>query len=318
VATPFARSPALQNVGEIVMLGRVPSGLENEIALITGAGRGIGREIALAFAREGAHLVLVSRTESELADAAAACSAVGVKARALVADVATYADLEHAVAAALAEHGRVDIAVGAAGALGPIGPLWTADPSVWERTIRVNLLGAFHLCRAVLPHMLRQRRGKILLLAGGGGGTPLPRFSAYASSKAAIVRLTETLADEVRDAGVHVNALAPGFVDTRLLREIVAAGSRGGRQAEGARAALEGDGLTPPGEVAALACFLVSSASGGLTGKLVSAPHDRWREWGGQAEELNSSPLYTLRRLDPFTLDSLSGASPEATPPAHV
>jgi NAD(P)-dependent dehydrogenase (short-subunit alcohol dehydrogenase family) len=300
------------------MLGRVPSSLRNEIALITGAGRGIGREIALAFAREGAHLVLVSRTETELGDAVAACSAVGVRARAVVGDVATYADVERAVATALAEHGRIDIAVGAAGALGPIGPLANADPFEWERTIRVNLLGAFHLCRAVLPHMLRQRRGKVLLLAGGGGSTPLPRFSAYAASKAAIVRLTETLADEVRDAGVQVNALAPGFVDTRLLREVVAAGPRAGRQAERARAALEGDGLTPHGEVAAAACFLVSSGSRGLTGKLVSAPHDRWREWGGRAEELNAGPLYTLRRLDPFTLESLSDALSEAMPEAHT
>lgn len=294
------------------------SSLQDEIALITGAGRGIGREIALAFAHEAAHLVLVSRTESELADTAAACAAVGVRARAVVGDVAAYADLENAVAAALSEHGRVDIVVGAAGTLGPIGPLWIADASEWERAIRVNLLGAFHLCRAVLPHMLRQRRGKILLVAGGGGSTPIARFSAYASSKAAIVRLVETLAEEVRDAGVQVNALASGLVDTRLLREVEAAGPRAGQQAERARAALEGDGLTPPGEVAALARFLVASDSGGLTGKLVSAPHDPWREWGAQAEELNASPLYTLRRVDPFTLDSLAAAAPEVMPPAHT
>lgn len=136
----------------------------------------------------------------------------------------------------------------------------------------------------------------------------VPRFpvSAYASSKAAIVRLAETLAEEVREAGVQVNALAPGPVDTRLLREIEAAGPRAGGHAEWVRDARRRDELTPIAEVAALARFLASPASGKLTGKLVSARHDRWRDWAGRADELNRSPLYTVRRLDPFTLESLT------------
>jgi NAD(P)-dependent dehydrogenase (short-subunit alcohol dehydrogenase family) len=288
----------------------VPPSFENQVVLVTGAGRGIGRAIALAFAREGAQVVLLSRTKSELDEVAASSAKFGARARVVPADVTASAEVERAVAAAVAEHGTVDVAVAAAGALGPVGPLWKADPSEWERTLRVNLLGGFHLCRAVLPPMLRQGRGKIILVAGGGGSTPFPRFSAYAASKAAVVRLAETLADEVRESGVQVNALAPGLVDTRLLREVEAAGPRAGEHGEHVRLALAGsNGLTPEGEVAALALFLASSDSGALTGKLVSAPHDPWREWAGRAEELNATPLYTLRRLDPFTLESLRASA---------
>ena len=292
----------------------VPPGFENKVVLITGAGRGIGRAIALAFSREGAGLVLVSRTKNELEEVAASSAEFGTRPIVMPADVTRLAEVEHAAATALAMRGRVDIAVAAAGVLGPVGPLWKANPFDWERTLRVNLLGAFHLCRTVLPHMLREGTGKILLVAGGGGSTPFPLFSAYAASKAAVVRLAETLAEEVRESGVQVNALAPGLVDTQLLREVDAAGPRAGGHGERVRLALaEKSGLTPEGEVAALALFLTSSDSGALTGKLVSAPHDPWREWAGRAEELNSTPLYTLRRLDPFTLD-LFQASARGSP----
>jgi len=160
-------------------------------------------------------------------------------------------------------------------------------------------------CKALLPGMIERRQGKIINLSGGGATNPRPNFSAYAASKAAVVRFTETLAEEVRPFNIQVNAIAPGAINTRMLDELLASGDEAGEVAlSQARRQKEsgGDSLL---KVVDLAVFLASDESGSLTGKLISAQHDPWREWAGKADELNATPLYTLRRLDPFTLNPL-------------
>jgi len=279
--------------------------LSGQIALVTGAGRGIGRAIAVALARGGADLILLARSASELDETAAQVRDSGREAFSLVADVSRRADVQRAVAAGLARFDHVDILVNNAGTQPPIGPLVENDPAEWTHTVAVNLFGPFHCIQAVLPGMVARRRGKIINLSGGGATGPRPNFSAYAASKAAIVRLTETLAEEVRPYNIQVNAIAPGAVNTRMLDEVLMAGEAAGDELAAAQSR-QVQGGTPPELAAALVVFLASDASDGLTGKLISAPHDDWCTWDAQRiSEVSNSPWYTLRRMDPHTVRPL-------------
>jgi len=280
--------------------------LKDRTAIVTGAGRGIGRAIALAFAGEGARLFLAARTQRELTETAAACRDLGVVARPIATDVSNWDEVRHLVATAIGDTTQVDILVNAAGVYGPIGPTADIDVEAWEQAIKINLLGPLYLCRALLPHFMQWRAGKVVLLGGGGATAPLPNFSSYAASKAAVARLADTLAEELKAFNVQVNVIAPGLVDTRLQDEVLAAGDRAGPLFDKIKKAREsGAGAVSPEVAASLAVFLASPASGKLTGKLIAAPYDPWREWAGKADALNATPMYTIRRLDPFTIKPL-------------
>lgn len=278
--------------------------LKGKVAIVTGAGRGIGEAVAGAFAREGARSILVARTASEVVAAADAVRASGAAASAVPADVSDPAAADRIVQAAIETYGRVDILVNAAGVYGPIGPVWEADPREWVRAIEVNLFGTMYLSRAAVPHMIRQREGKIVNFSGGGATAPLPYFSAYAVSKSAVVRFTETLAEEVRSFNIQVNAIAPGAVDTRLQDAVLAAGDRAGPLFERIRRLRERqEGGVPRDLPASLAVFLASPASNGLTGKLIAAPYDGWQTWdAAKIADVMTLPWFTLRRLDPATI----------------
>jgi NAD(P)-dependent dehydrogenase (short-subunit alcohol dehydrogenase family) len=278
---------------------------ENQIAMVTGAGRGIGRAIAAALAEVGADLILLARSASELDETAAQVHGLGREVFSVVADVSQREDVQWAAAAGLERFGRIDVLVNNAGLQPPIGPLVENDPETWTQAVAVNLFGTFHCIQAVLPGMIEQKSGKIINLSGGGATGPRPNFSAYAASKAAVVRLTETLAEEVRPYNIQVNAIAPGAVNTRMLDEVLVAGRAAGEELSAAQRR-QVQGGTPPELAAALVVFLASAGSAGLTGKLISAPHDDWQHWdAGRIAELAGSPWYTLRRLDPHTVRPL-------------
>ena len=282
--------------------------LNGRVAIITGAGRGIGRTIALAFSRLGASLTLAARTESELSETVKLCQDIGAQAQAVVTDVTDWDQVQNLVVAAFREYGEVDVLVNSAGIYGPIGPTIDVDLDAWKRGVEVNLYAPLYLCRALMPHFMQRRQGKIILLGGGGATTPLPNFSSYAASKAGLARLADTLAEELKPYNVQVNVIAPGLVDTRLQDEVLQAGNRAGGLYEKIKQAREtGKGAVSPEIAADLAVFLSSEASGKLTGKLIAAPYDPWREWEGKGDELNATPMYTLRRLDPFTIKPLIG-----------
>jgi NAD(P)-dependent dehydrogenase (short-subunit alcohol dehydrogenase family) len=189
--------------------------LKDRVAIVTGAGRGIGRAVALAFCREGAAVALAARTASELEAVATQIRGRAGRALAVPTDVTQEASIAALVEKALAEFGRVDILVTSAGAA-TFAPLLDTKPQDWDRMMAVNVRGVFLACRAVLPPMMKQRSGTIINIVSVAAKRAIPGGAAYAASKHAVLGLTQVLAEEMRPHGVRVGALSPGAVDTAL------------------------------------------------------------------------------------------------------
>ena len=180
-------------------------------------------------------------------------------------------------AAALEAFGKVDIVVNNAGIYGPMGGIDTIDWGEWVAAIAINVTGTVYCCRKAVELFKPQRSGKIINLSGGGATSPLPGISAYAASKAAIVRFTETLALEVKEFGIDVNAVAPGALATRLTDQLLAAGpDRVGAGLHERMTKIQSEGGTPLGTGAALCVYLASTESDGVTGRLIAAQWDPW------------------------------------------
>jgi NAD(P)-dependent dehydrogenase (short-subunit alcohol dehydrogenase family) len=277
--------------------------LDGRAALITGANQGLGLAIAQAYVQAGASVFLCARDGQRLEDArqaVAALAAPGQSVLAAPADVSQPAQAQRAAQAALEAFPQLQILVNNAGVYGPKGALEEVDWDEWVQAIHINLLGSALMCRALLPHFRVRRYGKIVQLSGGGATNPLPRLSAYAASKAAVVRLAETLAEETRGAGIDVNAIAPGALNTRLLDEVLAAGPEMvGSQFYARAVKQKAEGGVPLETGARLAVFLASALSDGLTGKLLSAVWDPWETLPSHLAELQNGDIYTLRRIVP-------------------
>ncbi|MEW6754279.1 MAG: SDR family oxidoreductase [Candidatus Latescibacterota bacterium] len=269
--------------------------LEGRRALVTGGGRGIGRAIAVELARQGARVAVLARTRTELAETLRQVRGTGAEGCFVVADVAQAAQVEAAVGGLLADWGGVDILVNNAGAQGPIGPVHEVPVQAWLQAVQVNLVGCFLCARLVLPGMIARRNGKVINLSGGGAVSPRPRFSAYSASKAAVVRFTETVAAEVAEYGIDVNAVAPGAVNTRMLAETLAAGEAAGAPALAEARRQQESGGTDPRRAARLVAYLASPRSSGLTGRLLSAVWDPWEDLDVAA--VMASEAYTVRRI---------------------
>ena len=277
--------------------------LDGRTALITGATQGLGLQIARSYLQAGARGVCIcGRDEGALERALAELRAQASDEQRVVgepADVSDPDDVQRLVARALDELGEVTVLVSNAGVQGATGTVEQADWSEWVKTIEINLLGSVLLARAVVAHMRERGYGKIVQLSGGGATAPMPGLSAYAASKAAVVRFTETLAVELRDDHVDVNALAPGALNTRMLDEVLQAGPERVGEAHYQRALQQQQGGgVPLARGADLAVFLGSAASDGITGKLLSAVWDPWAQLPAHRAELDSD-VYTLRRIVP-------------------
>jgi NAD(P)-dependent dehydrogenase (short-subunit alcohol dehydrogenase family) len=204
------------------------------------------------------------------------------------------------VEAALHRLGSLHVLVNNAGVYGPMGPLEEIDWAEWLRAIDININGSVLPMRAILPHFKQQRYGKIVQLSGGGATNPLPRIAAYAASKAAIVRLAESVALDVKEFGIDVNCIAPGALNTRMMDQLLAAGSETVGEAFYAKMKKTAEGAATPLDVGArLALFLGSAESDGITGKLISAPWDAWETFQSHREDLDTTDVYTLRRIVP-------------------
>jgi NAD(P)-dependent dehydrogenase (short-subunit alcohol dehydrogenase family) len=277
--------------------------LAGRSALITGASQGLGLEISRHYVDAGANVFICARHDTALEQARAELASrakddrrVGVR----VADVSNPEQVDELVQAATKCFPDLSILVNNAGVYGPKGPIEEVDWDLWVRAIKINLMGSVLPVRALIPQFKRIGHGKVIQLSGGGATSPLAGLSAYAASKTAVIRFAETLSLELRAHCVDVNAIAPGALNTRMLDEVLEAGPERVGQAFYQRALEQrSSGGTPLEHGARLAVWLASGASDGISGKLLSALWDPWRELAERREELVDSDVYTLRRIVP-------------------
>lgn len=277
--------------------------LQGRFAIITGAGQGLGAAIAEHYVAEGASVLLCARSRETLK---AVQDNLVVKAKGeqqvliQCADVANPTQVDAVVATALQAFPKLDILVNNAGVYGPLGRLEDVEWKEWVEALNINLLGTVYACRAVLHHFKANRYGKIINLAGGGATKPLPRISAYAASKAAVVRFTETLALEVKQFSIDVNAISPGALATRLTDQVIDAGpDKVGVAFHEYLMRIKAEGGTPLEVGARLCVYLGSAESDGITSKLISAAWDPWSDLQSHRDDLDGTDIYTLRRIVP-------------------
>ncbi len=265
------------------------------VVVVTGGSLGIGKEIARAFCEAEDHVILTARGCEALEAAAAELEAEPGSVEAIAADVSSPESVQSLVEAVETRCGRIDVLVNNAGIYGPIGPFVENTLEAWCETVEINLLGVIRMTRSVLPGMLAAGDGVIVNLSGGGATGPKPGYSAYAATKTAVVRFTEVLAHELAETSIRCNAIAPGFVATRLHDQTLAAGD-----AAPDRDKVEetlGSGGDDPRRAAQLAVFLASPGAARINGRLISAIWDDW-EALDESDSLESTDLFTLRRID--------------------
>lgn len=263
--------------------------LQNKVCLIAGASGAIGSAVAKRFQQEGAQLALTYLSQKALPERDDVLQ-VGLNVR-------DWQDIQKVVEQVLHRFERIDVLVNCTGVLGPIGPTSEAAAEEWVQAVEINLIGGFYLTRAVLPQMISQGSGKIIHFSGGGAAYARPFFTAYGASKAALVRFTESLAEELRGSHIDVNAIAPGPVNSRMWDQMRAAAGAGGQQTLNDIKKMEEGGGVPPERAAELAVLLASERSNGLTGRLISALYDNWEVLDQRISAIMNSEAGTLRRV---------------------
>lgn len=270
--------------------------LKNINIILTGAGRGIGKVLAQRLDSEGARLALIARTDEELQKTLYQLK--NTESFYKICDIAngesvisTFTDISRKF------NEKIDVLINNAGVQNPIGPFIENKMTDWEKNLKINLFGSLHCIKFVLPYMIKKEYGKIVNLSGGGSTSPRPNFSAYGVSKTAIVRFTETLAEEIKEYNIDINAVAPGAINTSMLEEIIHSGKMAGHEFNEALKR-EKSGGNDPKHVAELITFLSTSLSDGITGKLISAIWDPWKDSKYQNILRSDSNIATLRRID--------------------
>lgn len=262
--------------------------------MVTGAGRGIGKRLAIGFASAGARVGLLARSKAELDLCHLEIEHAGGNALRIRADISDYEQVAASIERMRVQFGNpIQVLVCAAGVQGHIGPFADTNPKMWQEIVQTNLIGVMNACRAVLPQMIQRRSGKIIVLTGRGPSLSRPNFAVYAATKAAVASFVESVGEELRDHNVQINGLAPGASYTHMTDQILAAGDRGGwREIEDAQQ-VRMTGGTPAEKQIELALFLASEESNHVSGRLIHVLDD----WKRLREGSVKPELYTLRRI---------------------
>lgn len=271
--------------------------------VLTGASSGIGAALTQVLAADGHRLFVCARRVERLNR----ITDGGRLATAIACDVSREDEVIRLAATVREAAGSVQALINCAGLYGAIGPATEVDSAAWWNTVAVNLQGTFLMTKHIVPLMRPADRPRIINFAGGGAFQPLPRYSAYAVSKAAIVRFTETTAVELADRNIAVNAVAPGFVVTEIHDATLAAGpDAAGAPMFAMTQAKMAQGAVPMSVPVALVRYLLSEKAAGLTGKTISASFDPWgsKAFDEQIGAINTSPLYTMQRVNLVELPS--------------
>jgi NAD(P)-dependent dehydrogenase (short-subunit alcohol dehydrogenase family) len=256
--------------------------LSGQVAIVTGGGRGIGREVALALARRGARVAVAARSRDQLDETVAFIQAQGGQAIRFVLDVTDQPEVEGMVRETIAQLGPIDLLVNNAGASGPEALLWDTDADEWWRVVEVNLRGPFLCARAVLPGMLARRQGRIINVTSGAGAVPFDLNSCYPVSKAALFRLTDSLAMMTQEHGISVFAISPGLVHTSMTQDL--------DMFKG----VPEDQWSPVEQAGELCVLLATGIADRLSGRYLTV-RDNIPELVQRADEIVEKDLYTLR-----------------------
>ena len=275
---------------------------KNKNVIITGGTVGFGKALAEKFLNEGANISICSRNEQQLFDTQSELLSKFPNRIILVkkCDVSIEKDVKEFIAYSLDTFKTIHVLILNAGVYGPMGPIETVSLDEWRKSIDINLFGVLLPCRELIPHFKQNKYGKIIVLSGGGATNPMPNLSSYATAKAAVVRLVETLSKELSSYNVDINAIAPGALSTRMIEQVLEAGQElVGDEFFKKNQNWKQNGATSMELGTNLAVYLSSDDSNGVTGKLISAQWDDWKNFGNHLNDLQNSDIYTIRRIVP-------------------
>lgn len=276
--------------------------LKNKNVIITGASIGFGKALAEKFLEEGANISICSRDEVKLNDTKKelASKFPSNLIFSKKCDVSVENEVKIFIKQTIEVFNKIDVIVLNAGVNGPFGPFDQIPLDEWKKSIDINLFGVLIPCREIVNHFKENKQGKIIVLSGGGATSPMPNLSAYAASKSAVVRLSETLSKELLQYNIDVNAIAPGALSTRMTQRVLDAGPElVGEDFFKKNKQWKETGATPLEFGTDLAVYLASTESNGITGKLISAQWDNWKKLHEYIDVLKHSDIYTLRRIIP-------------------
>ena len=276
--------------------------LKNKNVIITGASIGFGKALAEKFLEEGANISICSRDEVKLNDTKKELTSKFPSNLIFSkkCDVSVENEVKIFIKQTIEVFNKIDVIVLNAGVNGPFGPFDQIPLDEWKKSIDINLFGVLIPCREIVNHFKENKQGKIIVLSGGGATSPMPNLSAYAASKSAVVRLSETLSKELLQYNIDVNAIAPGALSTRMTQRVLDAGPElVGEDFFKKNKQWKETGATPLEFGTDLAVYLASTESNGITGKLISAQWDNWKKLHEYIDVLKHSDIYTLRRIIP-------------------